>query len=67
MSLAELEKLKFDWNFVVPGFKTTRCCATGTCDIHINMKKLDVPQITKTTDNRDAHTLKVRYGSLRRT
>jgi hypothetical protein len=43
MSLQELEKLKFDWAFVVPGCKTTKCCATGTCMMNVYTKKLDLP------------------------
>lgn len=65
MSLSELENLKFNWNFVVPGFKTTRCCATGTCLINIYTKKLDAPQISDQKDSRNPHIIKARYGSLR--
>lgn len=28
----ELESLKLNWEFAVPGLMTTRCCGTGTCD-----------------------------------
>lgn len=65
MCLAELEKLKFDWGFAVPGFKTTRCCGTGTCDVSVGTRKLDVPKIERRKDSRDPHITRLHYGSLR--
>lgn len=65
MSLQELEKLKFDWAFAVPGCKTTRCCATGTCMMNVYTKKLNLPKISIQKDRRDPHVIKKQYGSLR--
>lgn len=65
MSLQELEKLKFDWAFVVPGYKTTKHCATGTCMMDVYTKKLDLPRISAQKDTRNPHMIKARYGSLR--
>ncbi|MGE4574890.1 MULTISPECIES: hypothetical protein [Parachlamydia] len=28
----ELDSVKLNWDFAVPGLMTTRCCGTGTCD-----------------------------------
>lgn len=65
MSMHELEQLKFDWAFVVPGCKTTKCCATGTCMMNVYTRKLDLPKISIQRDVRNPHLIKARYGSLR--
>ena len=65
MGLFELEKLKFDWKFVLAGFKTTKCCATGTCEIYVSSVKLKEPKIERKKDSRNAHFIQARYGVLR--
>ncbi|NNM43160.1 MAG: hypothetical protein HKM07_02310 [Chlamydiae bacterium] len=65
MSLAELEKLRFDWKFVAPCFKSTKDCATGTCDISVSSEKLKAPKILATRDPRNPHSIQKRYGVLR--
>lgn len=65
MSLKELEKLKFDWDFVIAGGNTTRCCATGTCCINVSKQKLKAPKISIMKDSRNPHSIKQQYGILR--
>lgn len=65
MSLSELEKLKFDWKFVIAGGGTTRCCSTGTCDIYVSKQKLRAPKILSKKDDRNPYAIRKIYGSLR--
>lgn len=66
--LSELENLSFEWKAPIPGYLTTLCCATGTCDIYIRASKNKVSKthlISTNFDHRDAEAIKMTFGALR--
>jgi len=66
MSLKELEKLKFDWKFVMAGSKTTKDCATGDCVLEFHSKKLKAPKIPiAIQEARTPRELFARFGKLK--
>ena len=66
MSLKELEKLKFDWKFVMAGSKTTKDCATGDCVLEFHAKKLRSPRISVVIkEARTPRELFARFGKIK--
>lgn len=65
MSLQELEKIKFDWSFATPSYKTQKRYASRTCVVHVSNKELNIPKIIFRKDPRNPNKLKKKYGSLR--
>lgn len=62
----ELDSIKINWNFAVPGLMTTRCCGTGTCDNQpTNNFSNDVRMIYFFRDSKKPSEIARIYGYLR--
>jgi len=64
----ELNSVKLNWNYAVPGLMTTRCCATGTCE-NYPIPRCNIPGnfhvIYFLSDNSNVQSVTKRYGYLR--
>jgi len=66
----ELDDLKLNWNFGVPGLMSTKCCGTGTCDYRPEpgrlVKLLQGHMILFKPNNSKLDEIKKSYGYLRK-
>ena len=64
----ELESVKLNWDFAVPGLMTTRCCGTGTCDnrpLPNANRPNNLTIIDFSPDVKEVKDVTMRYGYLR--